>query len=119
MECFMKKLIITCPKCTKKMKISNKIAKYKCPHCSNIYKFNLLKFVPVNVESFFTNTFSKVTTKFNNFKNTYRYMKQLKQHMKNDPNWSNYRKQQEEERAHQNPKSFFQNLKNNYFNRKS
>ena len=47
------------------------------------------------------NIIDKVIYKFNNFKNSYRYMKQLKQHMKNDPNWSNYRKQQAEEKNNQ------------------
>ena len=107
----MKKLIITCPECTRKMKISNKIAKYKCPHCSNIYKFNLFKFIFINIENFFMNIIDKVIYKFNNFKNSYRYMKQLKQHMKNDPNWSNYRKQQAEEKNNQTKKSFFSNFK--------
>lgn len=111
MECTMKKIIITCPKCSNRMKISNKLAKYKCPHCSNIYKFNLLKFIPVNIENIFTNTINKFTVKFNNLKNTYKYMKQLKQHMKNDPNWSNYRKQKEEEKKYQSSKSFFSKFK--------
>lgn len=93
----MKKLIITCPNCTKKMKISNKIAKYKCPNCSKIYKFNLFKFLFLNIENFFINLTEKISRKFNNFKNTYKYMKQLKANMKNDPNWSNYRRQQQEE----------------------
>ncbi|MDO4690379.1 MAG: hypothetical protein Q4A58_03690 [Fusobacterium sp.] len=107
----MKKLIITCPKCTKKIKISNKMAKYKCPYCSNIYMFDILKFVHINIENFFTTTVNKITTKFNNFKNTYKYMKQLKRHMKSDPNWSNYRKQKEEEKAQQSHKSFFSKFK--------
>lgn len=108
----MKKLIITCPKCRKKMKITNKIAKYKCPHCSEIYKFNFFSFIDLNIQSFFSNIFNKITYKYNNFKNTYKYMKQLKQHMKNDPNWSNYRKQQNEENGYQPKKSFFSKLKN-------
>lgn len=94
----MKKLIITCPECRKKMKISNKIAKYKCPHCSKIYKFNFFSFIDLNIQNFFSNIFNKISYKYNNFKNTYTYMKQLKQHMKNDPNWSNYKKQQQEEK---------------------
>lgn len=96
----MKKLIITCPNCMKKMKISNKIAKYKCPHCSTIYKFNSYKFIILNIENFFSNIFNSISTKFTNFKNTYKYMKQLKQNMKNNPNWSNYKKQQDEEKSY-------------------
>lgn len=107
----MKKLIITCPECTKKMKISNKLAKYKCPHCSTIYKFNLFRFIFLNIENFFMNILDKISIKFNNLKNTYKYMKQLKTHMKNDPNWSNYRKQQQEEQANQPKKSFFSSFK--------
>ncbi|WP_304158694.1 hypothetical protein [Fusobacterium ulcerans] len=37
-----------------------------------------------------------VVKKYNDTKATYKYMSQLKKNMKNDPNWSNYRKQQEE-----------------------
>ena len=39
----MKKIVIVCPSCQKKMKISDKTAKYKCPHCGNIYKYTLDK----------------------------------------------------------------------------
>lgn len=94
----MKKIIIICPECTRKMKISNKIAKYRCPHCSTIYKFNLFKFIFINIEKFFMNIIDNIIEKFNNFKNTYKYMKQVKSHLKNDPNWSNYHKQQKEEK---------------------
>lgn len=107
----MKKLIIICPKCTKKMKISNRIAKYKCPHCSTIYKFNFFKFIFLNIENFFMNIINKIIIKFNNFVNTYKYMKQVRNHMKNNPNWSNYKKQQEEEKSYQSKKSFFSKFK--------
>jgi len=33
------KVIIECPECKKKMKIEDKIAKYKCPHCGTIYDY--------------------------------------------------------------------------------
>lgn len=110
----MKKLVIICPECTKKMKISNKIAKYRCPHCSTIYKFNLFRFIFVNIEKFFMGITDVIIRKFNNLKNTYKYIKQVKTHMKNDPNWSNYRKQQAEENSYKTKKSFFSKLKNKF-----
>lgn len=114
----MKKIVIVCPNCLKKMKISNKIAKYRCPHCSEIYKFNFFKFILVNIEKFFMEItdflFSipkKIMKKYKDAKATYNYMKQLKTHMKNDPNWSNYRKQQEQEKKYSSNSSFFDKLK--------
>ena len=35
----MKKIILLCTACKKKMKISAKTAKYKCPHCGAIYEY--------------------------------------------------------------------------------
>lgn len=100
----MKKIVVHCTNCTKKMKILNKMAKYKCPHCSNIYKFNFFKFIFVNIENFFMGITNKIITKFTNMKNTYSYMKRVKKNMNSDPNWSNYRKQKLEEK---NSSSFF------------
>ncbi len=118
----MKKLIITCPTCTKKMKISNKIAKYKCPSCYAIYKFNFIKFILINIENFFIHLIDsmiflprKIQKKYKDFIATYRYMKQVRTNMKNDPNWSNFRKQQQEENKYSSSKkSFFENIKNKF-----
>lgn len=119
----MKKLIITCPHCTKKMKISNKMAKYKCPNCSAIYKFNLIKFILINIEKFFMGIVDfilviprKIQKKYSDTVATYKYMKQVRTNMKNDPNWSNFRKQQQEEKKYKSSSksSFFDNIKNKF-----
>ncbi|GAA6325165.1 hypothetical protein [Fusobacterium ulcerans] len=99
----MKKIVIVCPSCQKKMKISDKTAKYKCPHCGNIYKYTFNKKIVHDVKDVavgFVTTLKDIKNnavkKYNDTKATYKYMSQLKKNMKNDPNWSNYRKQQEE-----------------------
>lgn len=99
----MKKIIIVCPSCQKKMKISDKTAKYKCPNCGNIYKYTLDKKIIYDVKDVvtgFVTTLKDIkfntVKKYKDAKATYQYMSQLKKNMKNDPNWSNYRKQQEE-----------------------
>ena len=38
----MKKIVIVCPSCQKKMKISDKTAKYKCPHCEMCIRDSIL-----------------------------------------------------------------------------
>ncbi|WP_349764376.1 hypothetical protein [Fusobacterium sp. SYSU M8D902] len=109
----MKKFIIICPACHKKMKISDKIAKYKCPNCGEIYKYNFFKRVFYNIKYIFVGigeTFSdlkfRIRKKFCDAKATYQYMSQLKKHMKNDPNWSQYRTQQKEMKDVSPKKSF-------------
>lgn len=99
----MKKFIIVCPHCKKKMKISDKVAKYKCPNCKEIYKYSYFKHIFYNIKDVFDGigqTFSdiKYTMKkrYSDAKTTYQYMSQLKKNMKNDPNWSQYRTQQQE-----------------------
>lgn len=112
----MKKIVIVCPSCQKKMKISDKTAKYKCPHCGNIYKYTFDKKIIHNVKDIsvgFVTTLKdikyNITKKYNDTKATYKYMSQLKKNMKNDPNWSNYRKQQEEMKD-VTPKRSFKNF---------
>lgn len=99
----MKKIIVTCPSCHKKMKILNKVAKYKCPHCKTIYKLNFLRLNILRIKGFFGGIAStiidiknNVKYKFNSTRATYNYMKQMKKNMRNDPNWSNYHKEQKE-----------------------
>lgn len=108
----MEKIVVTCPACHKKMKVLNKTAKYKCPSCGNIYKLTSLKLASLKVKRFFTGIVdtgrdikNNVKYKFNNARATYNYMKQLKQHMKNNPNWSNYHREQREMK-NANKKSF-------------
>lgn len=112
----MEKLIVICPNCKKKMKIKNQVAKYKCPNCSSIYKLNIFKKIHLNIKEFFLRIKYKITKKYNDTVATYKYMKQVQQHMKNNPNWSQYKKQQEEEKA------YSQNYKKrsfkNFFKRK-
>lgn len=112
----MKKFIIICPNCKKKMKISDKSAKYRCPHCSKIYQYNFPKRVFYNLKDIFlgiSQTFSdmkyNIKKKYSDVKATYQYMNQLKKHMKNDPNWSQYRKEQQEMK-NVSPKKTFKNF---------
>jgi len=39
----MKKIIIKCKNCKKKMRIMDKAAKYKCPYCGTVNKFGKIK----------------------------------------------------------------------------
>ncbi|MGL5796783.1 MAG: zf-TFIIB domain-containing protein [Cetobacterium sp.] len=101
----MKKIIITCPKCKSKMRILDKVAKYKCPNCSEIYIFTNLKRFIQKFTGFFKGILQTLKeiknnfiTKYKNTKATYNYMKQMKTNMKNNPNWSNYHAEQAEER---------------------
>ena len=109
----MKKFIILCPACKKKIKISDKSAKYKCPHCGEIYKYNFPKRVFYNIKDVFDGigqTFSDIKfnmkKKYSDAKATYQYMSQMRKHMKNDPNWSQYRKEQQEMKDVSPKKSF-------------
>lgn len=99
----MKKIIITCKHCQKKMKIQNKIAKFKCPSCGAIYKTNYFNLTFINIISFFKAFFetlieikNSLIYKINATKSTYKYMNQMRKNMKNNPNWSNYHKEQRE-----------------------
>lgn len=116
----MKKIIITCPKCKEKMKIMDKVAKYRCPSCKEIYKFTWYKRVVQKFIGFFQGiiqTFADIKnnfiTKYRNTKATYNYMKQMKTNMKNNPNWSNYHREQAEEKRMKNARkpSFWDKFK--------
>ena len=111
----MKKIIVSCPKCKKKMKIQNKSAKYKCPSCGNIYKVGFFTLILMRIKNFFLGIIetirdikNNIVYKYNSLKTTYKYMSQLKRNMKSNPNWSNYRNQQQEEKRmkNANKKSF-------------
>ena len=99
----MKKIIVTCPSCKKKMKVLNKAAKYKCPSCGNIYKINSLTLTGFKIKGFFTgigdtaiDIKNNIKYKINSTRATYNYIKQMKKNMKNNPDWSNYHKEQRE-----------------------
>ena len=111
----MKKFVIECSNCKKKMKIQNKPAKYKCPSCGTIHKIGRIKLIGISIKSFFTGIIDTIRDiknnmvyRYNSAKATYKYMSQLKKNMKNNPNWSNYRNQQREEKQMRdaNKKSF-------------
>lgn len=115
----MKKFIIVCPKCHKKMKISDKRAKYKCPNCGEIYRYHFLRKIYYNLKHVVTGFIQtlkdiifNIKTKYKNAKATYKYMSQLKKNMKNDPNWSHYRTQQREEKDITPKKSIKDSIKN-------
>jgi hypothetical protein len=106
------------------MKISDKIAKYRCPNCKEIYKYNIFRKLYHNIKyvidgfiSTIRDIISNIKRKYNNAKTTYQYMSQLKKNMKNDPNWSQYRNQQREEKDVTPNKSFKDSFKN-MFNKK-
>jgi DNA-directed RNA polymerase subunit RPC12/RpoP len=116
----VKKIIIRCPKCKKKMKISDKPAKYRCPSCGEIYKYTALKRIVgypsriiVGIIQTVTDIINGVKAKYRNTKNTAQYMKQVKKNMKSNPNWSNVEREKnrmrEAEKA--NKKSFFDKFK--------
>lgn len=83
----------------------DKVAKYRCPSCKEIYVFTKPKQAIKKVTGIFDGILQtgkdikyNFTTKYNNTKATYNYMKQMKQNMKNNPNWSNYHNEQAEEK---------------------
>ncbi|MBC2856126.1 MAG: hypothetical protein RR191_06500 [Cetobacterium sp.] len=101
----MKKIIIKCPKCGGKMRINDQVAKYRCPSCKEVYKFNHFRRLISKITGFFkgigqtcVDIKNNIQYKYKTAKSTYSYMKQMKQHMKKDPNWSNYHKEQREEK---------------------
>ncbi len=112
----IKKIIIRCPKCKKKMKIPNTPAKYRCPSCKEIYKYTTLKKIinfPIKVIAGFFQTISDiivgVKNKYTMTKNTIKYTSQLKKNMKSNPNWSNVQKEKNrmKEAEKTNKKPFF------------
>ena len=117
----VKKIVIRCPKCKKKMKIADKPAKYRCPSCGEVYKYTALKKAagyPGKIIAGIFQTGRDIVTgvkiKYTMAKNTAKYMKQVKKNMKADPNWSNVKKEEnrmkEAEKA--NKKSVFNRFKN-------
>lgn len=85
------------------MKVLDKAAKYKCPSCGSIYKISSLKLVQLRIKGFFTGIAdtgrdikNNIKYKISSARTTYNYMKQLRKNMKNDPNWSNYHREQRE-----------------------
>lgn len=109
----MDKRVVVCPSCKKKMKIGNKAAKYRCPNCKEIVVITNLKLFILKIEGFFKGIIqtaidmkNSIKYKYNNTKATYKYMSQLKKNMKNDPNWSNYHKEQREMKQAEKPNKF-------------
>lgn len=99
----MEKIIIKCPKCKKKMRVRNKVAKYKCPNCSHIYKLNRFKLILLNIKGFFVGFVDTVVSikssiiyKFKSMISTYKYMSKVRKNMRSNPNWSNYHREQRE-----------------------
>ena len=81
----MKKIILLCPACKKKMKISDKTAKYKCPHCGSIYKYTFLRKIFYDTKEVgvgFITTLKdikfNIKKRYNDAKTNYQYMSQLK-----------------------------------------
>lgn len=102
----MNKLIIICPHCSQKMKLGTKLAKYRCPNCKEIYKLNLPTMLILRVKGFFRGIIettmdikNNLRKKYHNAKATAQYMAQVRKNMKQDPNWSNYHKEQKEKKT--------------------
>ena len=74
------KIIVTCETCSKKMKITNKKAKYRCPYCKSIYELTIFKKIII----FFKNLISYIPRKIINMKNTIRYRIMLAKNLKNN-----------------------------------
>lgn len=101
----MNKVIVSCDKCGKKMKIGYKPAKYRCPNCKEIYQLTKLKSISLKIKYFFVgiketvrDSINNIKIKYKNAKATYKYMKSVKENMRKDPSWSNYHKEKNEER---------------------
>lgn len=97
----MDKRIVVCPSCKKKMKIANKVAKYRCPNCKEILNVTTMKLFSYKVFGFFKGIIDTIIDiknnmkyKYNSAKATYKYMSQVRKNMKKDSNWSNYHKEQ-------------------------
>lgn len=102
----MKKLIVICPHCKNKMKILYKVGKYRCPSCKEIYTYTKTKYFFHKLTEILKYPFLKlryfknlISLKYKNAVSSYKYIKQMKNNMKNNPNWSNYYKEKEEERV--------------------
>lgn len=109
----MNKLVIVCPYCKQKMKLGTKIAKYRCPHCKEIYKLSLGTLVCLKIKSFFKGIAETLADGKNNLRKKYydakktaEYMAQVRKNMKDNPNWSNYHKEQMEKKTEAKSKIF-------------
>lgn len=81
----MEKIIVTCGKCKKKMKILNKPAKYRCPHCKEVYKFTKTKQiiektkrVGKDAKKTVVDIFKTISYRFRAAKTQYQQMKNMK-----------------------------------------
>lgn len=106
------------------MKIQDKVAKYRCPNCKEVYKYTKGKQTANKVIGVFTGFVATlkdikngIVYKFNNAKTTYKYMSSMKKNMKNNPDWSNYHKEQKETKE-MNKKQKFQDLKDKFKKKK-
>lgn len=109
----MDKVVIKCPHCQKKMKITYKPAKYRCPNCKEIYILSTAGAYTLKVKGIFKGAVTTVKDAKENLKRKYRnakataeYMAQLRKNMKSNPNWSNYYREQEEMKKAQKPSKF-------------
>lgn len=109
----MRKRVVVCPKCNKKMKIEDRVAKFRCPNCKEIYNMTFFKLVWIRFIGFFkgiketlVDIKNSIKYKYSSMKSTYKYMSQMKKNMKKDPNWSNYHKEQKEMKEAEKPNKF-------------
>lgn len=78
----MQKLIMSCPNCRHKMKIQKKAAKYRCPHCFSICVVSSVQLFFLSLQNQTQNLHSRIKTKYQNIKNTYKYLKMVRNNKK-------------------------------------
>lgn len=78
----IQKLVMSCPHCHQKMKIQKKAAKYRCPHCSSICVVSSVNIFFLSIHNLMQTMIWKLKTKYQNIKNTYRYLKMVQENKK-------------------------------------
>jgi hypothetical protein len=66
------------------MKIIHKVAKYRCPNCHHIYKFNHIKKFIFDISVSFKGFKSKLYHRYQNAKATAEYIRMMKQQQKSN-----------------------------------
>lgn len=85
----MEKIVITCKKCKKKMKIINKPAKYRCPNCKEVFTFRKttqitekIKRVSKDAVKTFVDLYKTISYKLKVIKTQYKQIKAMKKNQR-------------------------------------